>query len=116
MSGVTTADGINVSTDTTSTDVTINTVAGDIYGADKGIDVSHDGSGYVSITTADVRGNDDEAIDVSTEDTSTDVIVNTVAGAVYGGDKGIEIDHEGSGVLSVTTADIDGGVRQSYRY
>ena len=104
-----TFDGISVETATNTTRVTINTTAGYVDGDDTGIHVDHLGTGDVTITTADVRGDSDRGIDVYTDASTSGVTVNSSAGAVYGATRGIEINHFGSGAVSLTTADVTSG-------
>ena len=109
-------DGINVYADNTTTNVTIDTSADYVYGHNNGIAVDHDGSGFVSITTAEVKAKNDNGIDVYAGANVTDVTINTTASTsagsvnfeVFGNDNGIDVDHDGIGGVDITTADVTG--------
>ena len=87
--------------------VAINTVAGAVSGDEIGIVVQNDGAGAVSITTANVSGGEWAGITVyNGENAAGGVAINTVAGAVSGGEAGISVQSSGTGGISITTADV----------
>jgi len=97
-------------------DIVVNTVAGTVTAYGEGISVVNRTDGSVSITTADVVSEGDDAIYVRSgyggEDNSTgrggDIVINTVAGTVTGGNSGIAVLNGGAGGVSITTADVVG--------
>ncbi|TIX49812.1 hypothetical protein [Alteraurantiacibacter aquimixticola] len=95
----------------TGTDIVIDSSAGTVTGADRGIHVRHGGTGQVSITTAAVTGSGGNGIDARTGSDATDVIIDTTAGPVTGAVDGITVAQDGSGIVRVTTADVIGQSR-----
>ncbi|MEL6225945.1 MAG: hypothetical protein AAFR01_02880 [Pseudomonadota bacterium] len=92
---------------TGNSDITINTTAGTITGGTEGIEARHLGSGSVSITTADVIGVGFDGIFAETSASGGDLSIDTVAGTVTGQRLGIFTIHQGTGALSITTADVN---------
>ncbi|WP_432201869.1 hypothetical protein ACRAQ7_07125 [Erythrobacter sp. W53] len=88
-------------------DLTINTSYGSVLGEGTGVFARNRGSGALSITTADVTGEEQHGIEAE-NDGGTDLIINTVAGVVTGGENGILAENLGTGALSITTADVTG--------
>lgn len=107
-------------------DVTIDTSAGVVTGFRSGIEVYQNGGGDVSITTADVTGQDDAGIEVMLrsrgpillplaispaaveEIPAPSVTIDTTAGSVVGEEVGIAVYGETSGAITITTADVTG--------
>ena len=102
----TTQEAINVSNTGAATNISVNTGAGAVLGANIGIDVSNSGTGGTTsvVTTGAVTGTSDYAIDVFQDAGTAGVTVNTGAGALLGGKKGILVDNDGTGTTAVTTA------------
>lgn len=113
---ITTADvtavtdqGIRV--DNRGTDLIVDTTAGTVTAGDEGIELYNDGSGELSLTTANVSGAGDFGIYANNSSAGTSLTIDTGLGSISGGEVGIEADNNGSGVLSITTADVVGGTR-----
>ena len=102
----TTAEAINVSNTGAATDISVNTGAGAVSGANIGIDVSNSGTAGTTsvVTTGAVTGTSDYAINVLQDTGTAGVTVNTGAGTISGGKKAILVDNDGNGATSVTTA------------
>ncbi|WP_170419557.1 beta strand repeat-containing protein [Ruegeria atlantica] len=94
--------GVIASSQQTTTGLTI-TATGTVTGnGAEGISASHDGTGAVTITTAVVSG-DDDGIQVQNSANGSDLSV-FANGSVSGGDTGINAENEGSGDVSIRTA------------
>jgi len=89
------------------TDLTIDSSAGSVSGGSSGIWALNQGSGALSITTADVSATNFVGIWVSNIN-GTDLTIDSSAGSVSGGSRGIWAINQGSGALSITTADVSG--------
>jgi hypothetical protein len=102
------SDGIYVETVAGSEKVTIDTRndagMGYVKGADDGIDVRHYGDGLLKIDADEVKGGTGSGIFAYGGAFATDIEV-TALGAVTGGARGIEIDHRGTGDVTVTASD-----------
>ncbi len=102
------SEGIYVRNGTGAGDLTIDTTLGTVTSngpSDNGIFVNNAGSGAISITTADVTG---YSAGVGGNNSGTDFIVDTTAGAVLAEEFGLEIDNFGSGITSITSANVTG--------
>ncbi|MGU3577048.1 autotransporter outer membrane beta-barrel domain-containing protein [Brucellaceae bacterium C25G] len=83
-------------------DLIIN-AKGDVSGGEYGLQLTQNGVGNVIITTAGtVTGTSINGINVETNQDATGVELNS-SGNVVGGQNGINIIHQGSGDLSITT-------------
>ncbi|MBL4602886.1 MAG: hypothetical protein JKY84_09075, partial [Emcibacteraceae bacterium] len=93
----TTAEAINVSNTGAATNISVNTGAGAILGANIGIDISNSGTaGTTSVVTSGaVTGTSDYAINVFQDTGTAGVTVNTGAGTISGGKKAILVDNDG---------------------
>ncbi|MBD2840859.1 hypothetical protein [Erythrobacter rubeus] len=94
----------------TATDITLDTSAGEVQGAGSGIVVVNAGTGYTRITTADVTGasNLGNGIEAINDPTAGDLTIDSSAGAVMGGNRGVFVRNFGSGAVSITTAAVTG--------
>jgi len=93
--------GINVVTNTTASDSTIE-AKGDVTGGNVGIDANHQGSGALSITTSGtVEGTNYYGLSVRNATTSSDVTINA-EGDVTAGNIAIYANHNGTGAVSIT--------------
>jgi len=115
VTGVT-DNGVEAVTGAGSGSITIDTMAGAVTGGDDGIEARNFGSGTTTITTADVTGGDGtggsaDGISSVSADAVTGVDIDTSAGAVTGDRYGIIATHTGTGVVSITTADVTGLTR-----
>ncbi|WP_109355686.1 hypothetical protein [Sphingorhabdus sp. EL138] len=95
---------------TFGTGLTIHSSAGSVSGRERGIEASNYGSGALSITTAAVAGSNFEAILAINGASATDLTIDTSAGDVSGGSRGILANSQGTGAFSLTTADVTGSV------
>ena len=102
-----TSEGINAYVDATGGDLTIDTSAGSVSGGTRGIYSRNLGSGNTSITTASVSGGLAGIVAFQGGDTG-DLTVDSSGGAVLGGEDGIDLNHSGTGDLTVTTGDVTG--------
>ncbi|WP_197431088.1 autotransporter outer membrane beta-barrel domain-containing protein [Aliiruegeria sabulilitoris] len=92
-------DGIIAQTGDNSTGLTISTAS---VTGETGIIARHYGSGAISITTTgDVTGTSHNGIDVYGDASTSDLTIS--ATSVTGESDGIEVDHFGSGAISITT-------------
>ncbi len=90
-------------------DLVVDTSAGAVEGGSFGIRASNAGfagDSATTITTADVTGAIDDGIEVVTSANTTDLTIDTRAGAVTGGDNGLYAHHGGVGALSITVKDV----------
>ncbi|MBV7259107.1 hypothetical protein [Erythrobacter crassostreae] len=110
VSGAARSGIYGVNRDDTTGNLSIDSTAGTVFGARYGIDASNAGVGDLTITTAAVTGNDGSEGNAITARNSNAaggaVTINTVAGAVTGGDRGIYASNDGSGGIAITTADV----------
>ncbi|MEM1196252.1 MAG: hypothetical protein AAGH57_09130 [Pseudomonadota bacterium] len=100
--------GVYATNTTSGSSLSIDTSAGFVAGSAEGIYARQDGVGSLSITTADVSSAASEGIDARTDVGATDVVIDTTAGAVSGLIDGISVDHDGSGSVTIATADVSG--------
>lgn len=91
------------------TDLVIGSSAGSVSGGDNGIYAVNYGSGKLSITTGDVSGTNSVGIDAFNSANGSDLVIDSSAGSVSGGDNGISAVNYGSGMLSITTGNVSGG-------
>ena len=98
------ADGIAASTyEQSSANITIN-AHGNIMAQTEGIDVDHSGAGAVAITTGGtITSAAEEGIYVSTASDTADSVDITANGNIMSEKGGIEVDHEGTGAVTITT-------------
>lgn len=101
-----TRDGIYVANGADSTDLTIDSSAGTVEGQINGIRTINLGTGSTSITTADVEGGRGSGIFAINGPTASGITVDSTAGAVTGDYNGIFIVNNGTGSISITTADV----------
>ena len=87
-------------------DITINSVFGTIFGEDDGISAVNAGTGGVSITTADVTGNNGRGIDTRISDSvaTGDIMINSSGGTITGKYIGISATNYGTGGISINAA------------
>ncbi len=100
--------GYGIFADSTGGSITINSVAGDVSGADDGIFARVDGSGGISITTANVIATGFSGINARLSNTDGDAVIDTSAGAVTGDDDAIVVRNDGSGDTLIITGDVTG--------
>lgn len=101
------AHGIEVLASTSATDVTIDATAGAITTANgDGINVDHDGTGAVSVTTADISATGGDGVYINGDTTTTDLTIDTSAGTVTGDQGGIFSSNGGTGPTTIITADV----------
>ena len=99
--------GIDLLNRSGATNVTIDTTAGSISAGRLGIYVENLGSGFTSVEAANINSAGG-GIDV--RNYGTYVAVNTIAGTVTAGNgAGIWVNNNGTGSVSVISADIDAG-------
>lgn len=91
-----------------TSDIEIDTTNGTIVAGQIGIDAVNEGTGTLTITTAGVTGTNGFGIMATNGAASQDLTIDSSMGAVLGGFSGIIAQNEGTGRLSVTTADITG--------
>ncbi|WP_298468535.1 hypothetical protein [uncultured Erythrobacter sp.] len=110
---VTTADvasatsrAIRATNSAAGTDLVIDSSAGSVSAASEGIFADNDGTGALSVTTADVASQNDNAIVARNSANGTDLTIDSSAGGVRGNNNGIFADNRGSGVLSVLSGDV----------
>ena len=73
----------------------------------EGIEVDHDGIGAVSVMTGGtITSTAAEGIVVSTASATTGIVEITASGSITAQEDGIEVDHDGTGVLTITTGGI----------
>ena len=93
---------------------TIKTVAGSVSGGNNGIQAVNALNGTLSITTANITGTSGDGINARSgsyaNPTTTDLVIDSTAGSVSGGDIGIEAVSFGTGAVSITTAEVSGAV------
>ncbi|MEP2380640.1 hypothetical protein, partial [Parasphingorhabdus sp.] len=99
-------DAISVYGGVNVVDLSVNTVAGEVTGARRGVSVSNAGTGAVSIITADVTGQGSYGVYAYSE--ATNLTIDTSAGTVKGGSSGIYASHAGSGNVGITVNDVTG--------
>ncbi|MGB3472649.1 MAG: hypothetical protein WBA51_17675, partial [Erythrobacter sp.] len=111
----TNGDGIYANNYDGSDALIIDSTAGAVTGSNDGINARNEGSGDTSITTSDVTGTTGNGIYArsggvfgSLPIDSGDLSIDTSAGAVSGGDDGIDASVNGGGNLSITTANVTG--------
>ncbi|GMN03346.1 hypothetical protein [Erythrobacter sp. MTPC3] len=107
-------EGITAGNSSTGTNLTINSSAGSVSGGTRGIYAVNQGSGALSVTTADVSGGTGEGISARNF-SGTDLTVDSRAGSVSGGFRGINATNAGSGALTITTADVTGTTNEGIR-
>ncbi len=100
--------GYGIFADSTGGSITINSVGGDVSGADDGIFARVDGSGGISITTANVIATGFSGINAQLSNTDGDAVIDTSAGAVTGDDDAIVVRNDGSGDTLIITGDVTG--------
>lgn len=108
-----------VSLTTSGSGVDIDTSAGDVSGGSFGISLTHEGEGGATITTANVSGNQADGVNSYTGFEAGALTIDTSAGAVSGGDNGVEVSHYGYGDVTVTTGEVSGvidGIRVEANY
>lgn len=106
----TTAYGIYGYTSTNGTNLTIDTTAGSVSGAFRGIGAGNYGRGSVSITTADVTSTTANAIRTELAATGTSMLVDTRAGTIQALVDGIRVRNHGNGTTTVMTGDVIGTI------
>lgn len=87
-------------------DITINTSAGSIASGNDGIRALNQGTGSVTITTADVTSRTQDAISVGNAIAADNVVVDSTAGSVSGGRSGIDVFHTGTGMLTIASGNV----------
>ncbi len=101
-------NGIDVSNGYSSMgSVTIDSAAGSIVGANRGVYVFERGTGSISIATTDVTGT--YADGIFAYSTVGGITVDSSAGTVTGGSYGINARNSGPSAVSVTSANVTGG-------
>ena len=105
-----TRSGIEARTDGIGSSITIDTSGGSVSGQFYGIYTNNYGTGALSITSADITTAHDAAIyaNISNDNATGDIIINTSMGTLMGGDEGISARNTGTGAISITTATITG--------
>jgi outer membrane autotransporter protein len=88
-------------------DVTIDTTAGSVTGAE-GIVAIAAGSNSLSVTTADVVGDTDAGVVAVSNSPGGDVFVDTTAGTVTGATEGIVFVNNGAGSATLHSGDVTG--------
>ncbi|WP_229953486.1 hypothetical protein [Parasphingorhabdus litoris] len=91
------------------TDLSITTT-GTVSGA-TGINAVNNGTGLLSVMTADVTGTSGNGIFASNSSAGTNLVIGTTAGDVVSANDGIRAENYGSGILSITSADVTGTAR-----
>ncbi|MEM6826461.1 MAG: autotransporter outer membrane beta-barrel domain-containing protein [Pseudomonadota bacterium] len=84
----------------------IDTTAGAIRAGENGIQAFHLGSGALSAITADVTALTGRGVDIRSTETGGDVVIDTRLGSVSAQDEGVFSLSQGSGTLSIMTADV----------
>ncbi|KPP94422.1 autotransporter outer membrane beta-barrel domain-containing protein [Erythrobacter sp. HL-111] len=92
-----------------TTDLTIDTSAGDVTAALVGIAVRNEGTGALSITGGDVTSAGGTGVYGNLTAAGTDLAIDTSAGAIGGATNGIYAENYGSGATAITTADVTAG-------
>ncbi|MEM6494393.1 MAG: hypothetical protein AAF650_08435 [Pseudomonadota bacterium] len=100
--------GVYAANTTSGSSLSIDTSGGAVAGSREGIYARQYGAGSLSITTADVSSGSSEGIDARTDVGATDAAIDTTAGAVSGLTDGIIVNHDGSGSVTIATADVSG--------
>ena len=100
-------DGIDA-TNAGTGDFIIDSSAGDVRAQSEGIQAFNYGTGDVSITTGNVTGTTSDGVYSYNTFGAGSLTIDTSAGAVSGGNDGIEAYHYGNGNLTITTADVSG--------
>ena len=81
-------DGIEAYNSAAGTNLTIDSTAGTVMGYYYGIEARNQGSGALTITTANVTSTDYDGIDANNAGTS--LTIDSTAGTVMGGANGID--------------------------
>ncbi len=102
--------GISASTESATTGLTINTVAGAVNSAGDGIYADHAGSGAMTITTGNVTATGRYGIRAESPSGGGAVIIDTSAGTVQGVNAGLKVGQENDALLSIKVDDVTGGV------
>ena len=97
-------DGINIATHHTSGASTIINAHGNIMAQMEGIQVDHNATGSVAITTGgNIASTAEEGIFVGTGEGMTGNVDITANGNITSGKEGIYLRHDGSGSVNITT-------------
>ena len=100
-------EAISVSTATTTTGTVMVTANGDIMAGKDGINIDQNGTGAVNITTSGtITSTAEEGIFVSTGAATTGDVEIAANGNIMAQEDGIEVDHDGSGALTITTSGV----------
>ncbi|MDJ0643200.1 MAG: hypothetical protein QNJ15_10305, partial [Erythrobacter sp.] len=94
---------------TYGSDATVDSTAGTTSGGNFGVYALNRGTGSLTITTADAFGTDFDGVYADAAGGTTDLTIDSSAGSVSGGRNGIYARDAGSGILTITTADVAGG-------
>ncbi|MEO1657787.1 MAG: hypothetical protein AAFR65_08695 [Pseudomonadota bacterium] len=79
-----------------------------IYGGG-GVRAAHGGAGPLTINVTSVESSSATAIDVTTSSATTGDVTITASGAIAGATTGIDVDHDGSGAVTLDLAGAVGG-------
>ncbi|MEO0463441.1 MAG: autotransporter outer membrane beta-barrel domain-containing protein [Pseudomonadota bacterium] len=102
------AAGILVTNTAAGGDMSVDSSAGSVTGATRGVDATQSGAAALSVTTAGATGTAGEGVSAVNTAAGTAITVNTSAGSVNGATRGIAATNNGSGALSITSADVEG--------
>ena len=90
-------------------DLSLTSTAGTITGLARGVNANNNGTGDTTITTAVVTGTDSYGIRATNGATADALTINSLAGTVNSNYRAIAADNYGSGALSITTSNVNGG-------
>ncbi|MEO0688711.1 MAG: autotransporter outer membrane beta-barrel domain-containing protein [Pseudomonadota bacterium] len=98
--------GVNAINGANATSATVDTAAGSISSNFTGVNAVNDGSGDLSVTTADISSANGNGIRASNNN-GGDLFVDSSAGSVTAAGDGIRTNQNGAGFLSVTTGNVN---------
>ena len=101
------AVGVYVNAAASTTGEVSVTATGVITAGQRGIDIDQDGTGAVTVVVDSVTSTARDAVYISTTSATTgDVAITANGDLISSGDDGVEVDHGGSGALTIRVADV----------
>lgn len=90
-------------------DLIVDTSQSSVIGSELGIAAGNAGTGVVSVTTGDVTGTNSHGIFIQTAGAVSDVLLDSTAGSILGGDNGINLGNFSADAnVRIVTADVTG--------
>ncbi|MEL6216724.1 MAG: hypothetical protein AAFQ99_13750, partial [Pseudomonadota bacterium] len=93
-----------------STDLNIDTTAGQVSGNFFGIFADNEGAGDLTLTTGAVTSAQSAAVFAGNEETAANLIVDTTQGAISGATDGLRVRASGLGDVTIRTGDASGSM------